>query len=274
MKKRTNLLSTALYTAGVWSSGGLDGADLFDHPDSRRILHVVNAALRLAKLFMPLPDLPASLLQRHHMIDSLVQELAPAAVIEIGAGLSARGVRLTSDPRIEYFEVDRPMVLERKRTLAERTEPGRAVLERPNLHFIAADIQADALDGLLPQLSGRQVFIAEGLFMYLKEAEQMRLLAAIWARCRSGDVLLFDWVPTCEQPPSGGVGRLLGWTMSRLTRGGKFVRDARTRADVAAALRQVGFADVRSLEPANAPVPWQVPHLDKKTQQLLFVARA
>ena len=59
---------------------------------------------------------------------------------------------------------------------------------------------------------------------------------------------------------------------TRSTGGTDFVRDQRTRRDVAADLRAAGF-EVSQLEPRATPERWRVPHRELDTLQLTFVAQ-
>jgi O-methyltransferase involved in polyketide biosynthesis len=272
-----DLSPTGLYTAGVWAWAGIPGSELLDHADARRALSAVTFALGAAGLFARRapPSLRHSLVQRHVILDALVLESGTTSVIELAAGLSARGVRVTSDPNVTYVEVDQPRVVAKKRELLGRTDAGRAALRRPNLTMVAGDALALSLDSLLAPEAQRPVVIAEGLMMYLDATSQRRLFAAVaeLLSARGGGAFAFDLVPSIEQPKPGALGRVLGGLMRALTRGGGFVRDARTRSDVASDLRAAGFEDVQMIEPSAAPPSWRVPHLEMPTQQLVFAAR-
>ncbi len=272
--ERADLEPTALYTAGVWAWARLACAELFDHAESRNVFGVVNFALSLAGIFrLRAPSLRHSLVQRHVMIDRLLDESGCAQILELAAGLSPRGARVSANPDVVYVEVDRSTLFERKRALLRRSEQGRVVLARPNLRFVAGDLTELELDSVAPPASGPLCVIAEGLCMYLDADSLQRLAAQVHALLRArGGSFLFDLVPAIEQPKSGLLGRALGWLMRIVTRGGAFVRDERKRNDIAAALRAVGFSSVDLYEPKSAPVGWQLPHLDRRTQQLVFAA--
>jgi O-methyltransferase involved in polyketide biosynthesis len=273
--KRADLEPTALYTAGVWAWARLSCAELFDHADARNVFGVVNFALSLARIVRHrAPSLRHSLVQRHVMIDRLLEESGCAQILELAAGLSARGARVTANPDIGYVEVDRSMLFERKRALLARTAEGRAVLARTNLRFVEGDLAELALSEVAPPAPGPLCVIAEGLCMYLDAAALHRLAAQVHALLSArGGIFLFDLVPAIEQPRPGLFGRALGWLMRLFTRGGAFVRDERTRDDIAAELRGVGFSKIEIYEPQSAPRGWQLPHLDRRTQQLVFAAQ-
>ena len=269
---------TALYTSATWAWGKLPGAELLDHPDAQRVFGVTNLVLGAVRAVRRgAPSLPHSLIQRHLMIDALLAESEHLRVLELAAGLSRRCVTLSSDARIICTEIDRSPVIARKRALLERSAEGRAVLARPNLRFIAADL-GDFQLGTLPadavgSAAERLFVIAEGLLMYLRAPEQRRLWSDVHALLAvRGGTFVFDLVPALEQPPPGVIGRGLAWAMKRATSGVKFETDQRDRATIARELEQLGFR-VEVVEPRTAPARWKLPHHDVHTQQLVFVCR-
>jgi O-methyltransferase involved in polyketide biosynthesis len=273
--KSGDLSVTALYTCQTWVWGGLPYAKLFAHPAAKRVFDATNAALALSRVFRrDFAPLRQSLIHRHALIDALVKRAAPGQVLELAAGLSRRGATFSENPAISYTEVDLPHVVKRKRELLERTAEGRAVLARPNFRLVEADLEQAELSPWVDP--GRPAFvIAEGLMMYLQPPAQRR----IWTQARAlaeraTDVsFAFDLVPTSEQPAPGAVGRALEAAMKAFTRGRAFERDGRTRQEIAAELRAIGFSDVELLEPAVLARAWDLPFPDARTQQLLFFAR-
>lgn len=274
-RRRNDLSPTALYTAGVWAWAGMPGAELFAGRDVQRVFGVTNAVLAVARLFACRPpSLRHSLVQRHVMIDRILEESGTTHVLELAAGLSARGVRASAAPDVTYVELDRPEVVARKRARLEGSDAGRAALARPNLRLCSGDLLDAPLADLVPPPPAPLVVIAEGLLTYLDAAATARLFGRLRGLLdgRRG-ALVFDFVPPAERPRPGVVGRTLRWLLMRVTRGAANVRDGRTRADVIASLRAAGFATALAIEPAAAPAAWKVPHLDQRTQQLVFIAR-
>jgi O-methyltransferase involved in polyketide biosynthesis len=270
---KQDLSVTALYTAGTWAWAGLPGAELFAHDGTRNVFAVTNAALGLRNALRRSPSsLRHTLVQRHVMIDRLVEDAATAHVLELAAGLSRRGAHVSADPAITYTEVDLPHVIARKRALLEGSPAGRAVLARRNLRLVEGDLAAIDLAALgAAPADAPLTIVAEGLLMYLDADAQRGLFRRVRAALPAGGLFVFDLVPMGEQPAPGASGKLLGWLMRRSTGGADFVRDARTRVEVAADLRAAGF-EVAMIEPATAPARWGVPHLDQPTQQLVFAA--
>jgi O-methyltransferase involved in polyketide biosynthesis len=272
---RQDLSVTALYTSATWSWGHLPDAELLVHPQAHIVFNVVNAVIALIRPFFPgLAPLRSSLVHRHMMIDRLVATSGARQVLELAAGLSRRGVSLSSDSGLDYTEVDAPHVIEAKRKLLLGSERGREALQRPNWKLIGADVTQTPLLDLAPNDQAPLVIVAEGLLMYLEAEEQRSLFKRAAERLRSaGGTLIFDLVPACEQPSPGAVGRALIWLMKRFTGGKAFVRDQRTRDDLRRDVLEAGFADVRLYEPTAVARAWDLPMPEAKTQQLLFVGR-
>lgn len=275
-KKEGDLSVTALYTAGAWSWGALPGADLLASDPSRTVFRVTNAALGVSRLFnWRQRSLRHGLLHRHTMIDHLLRASGAKRVVELAAGLSRRGVAFSEDPAVRYTEVDLAPMLEHKRALLGRTDAGRAALERPNLRLVAGDVLEMDLAGLA-EGDGPSFVIAEGLLVYLTPPQQRALFAKVRgaiAAGGAGGAFVFDLLPSSEEPPPGAIGRALGWMMKRFTGGKTFERDARSRDDIAAELREAGFDEVERFEPAAVAAEWGLPHPDVPTAQLVFAAR-
>ncbi len=274
--KSADLAPTALYTAGVWTWARMPGAELLGSKDTETARKVVTAALWVAGLFLGRrPSLRHSLVQRHVMLDRLVEESGARCVLEIASGLSARGIRFSAGGGRTYVEIDAPLVVAKKRELLARTAEGETVLARPNLRLVGGDVVGTPLEALLPAGTAPDFVVAEGILVYLSKSAREALFASarrvLGAR---GGTFAFDLVPASEEPKPGVVGRVLGWLMKRLTRGGDFVRDRSTRESLDAELRAAGFESVRVIEPRAAPPEWQVPHLETFTQQVVFAAKA
>lgn len=273
MGRKGDLTVTALYTSGAWTWAEFPAADLLASRESRRVFNATNNVMALARLLRPrTPSLRHSLVQRHAMIDAIARQSACPQVLEIAAGLSPRGAAL-SESRT-YVEVDLPAMVARKRELLGRSDGGRAVLARSSYRLVGGDARdvdlAALVDPALPLL-----VIGEGLFMYLKADEQRALwtrIAALVARA-PGSSFVFDLVPRSELPTPGIVGGLLRRGLEAATGGKGFVRDDRTRDELRRDVLACGFADVTLLEPRTALASWSIPHLQERTQVLIFHCR-
>ncbi len=259
----SDLSITALYTSQVWAWAELPCAELCATRDAKRVFDVTNAALALARK----PPLRYALLHRHAMIDHLVRASGMHHVIELAAGLSRRGA---ASAELDYIEVDLPAMIAKKRELLARTAAGRDVLAR--LRLVEGDVATIDLAALAAPAP--TLVIAEGLLMYLTLPARRALfakVAALAARCREVQ-LVFDLVPSSEEPPPGLAGRVLEAAMKRFTGGQSFERDARTREQIVDELRSAGFASTDVFASRDVARAWQLPHAERETTMVVFSA--
>ena len=199
-------------------------------------------------------------------------------MVELAAGLSARGLRFTRPekglPSIQrYLEVDLPHVVQHKNMLYQRDARGEPL--PPPLSWRGLNVTQVELSSLFNREGeGRRLLIAEGLFMYLDADTQRALWREALEALRGGGVLLFDLVPSCEQPPPGLFGRALGALMSLFTGGKTFITDARGREELLCELRELGFAQVKLYDTSSVARELKLPHPEAITQQLIFEVRA
>ena len=286
-----DLSITALYTNGASTRQDFPGARLLACEDADMVFGITNGFLRLATITRRLPNLAASVIQRHAMLDHLLAEELAATraprgpfVLEIAAGLSPRGIAFTALPNMEdldYVEVDLPAVIARKRELLARTLEGQDAALRENLHLIAADVERSDLSTLVEPASQAQparplTVIAEGLFMYLDREARRHLwarIAALLADAGGGSSFLFDLVPPAEEPPTGLGGRLLECALKAATGGRTFERDGATRDEILADLDASGFTSVETFEPLQVRQEWNLPGADEHTQMVVYRCR-
>jgi O-methyltransferase involved in polyketide biosynthesis len=173
---------TAHYTGYVWARNGLSHPELRT-PEGRLMFESLRPAMTLNAI-LGRGSLEQYLLARHQAIDLLlrraIEEHEVTQVLEIAAGLSARGWRFTNRfPDLTYIEADLPDMVARKRQSLERMD-GRSSSHRIveldvlrasgalSLASVAEDLNRDR--GL--------VIITEGLLGYLPTAE----VRGIWRR--------------------------------------------------------------------------------------------
>lgn len=263
-----DLSVTAKYTSATWAWGKLPNADLLVTPDAERVFRIVNGALGITRPFTGAPELRASLLERHRILDELITTSRCKNVIELAAGLSRRGITMTEDASIRYVEIDLPHVVDAKRAILEKSERGRDALARPSFTIEKGDVTTIDLDAVLSDAKGSLFVIAEGLLMYLDEAAQNKLFDEVSRRLeKCGGSFAFDLVPVSEQKKPGVVGNALGRAMKFFTKGATFVRDARTRENIRTDLLRHGFDSVELIEP-NGPTSGR-----GRVQQLVFFCR-
>lgn len=192
---------TAHYTSYVWFRNGLS------HPvlttGLGRAMHAALLLPNTALRAFGRADLDANLLSRHRLIDDRLEQAVStgriSCVIEIAAGLSARGLRFARrHPQLRYIEGDLPPMAARKLRALDR-----ASQRRPNHDVIEMDALADggarSLSSVASLLDARRglAIITEGLINYFDRdtVEKMwRRIARVLARFPTGlylsDVLL------------------------------------------------------------------------------------
>lgn len=278
-----DLSVTALYTAQNWVWGGFDEAGRFETDQSRAVFGATNLALLFFGLFhWGKPSLHKGLAQRHALIDQRVDALQPSEVMELAAGLSARGLRFTQAGRApalrRYLELDLPHVIAHKQALYQRAVQGEPASALPSrLEWRGADVTEASLSSLFegpPEAERPRLIIAEGLLMYLDAPSQRALWRQALEALRGGGTLLFDLVPSCEQPPPGLIGRALGALMRRFTGGSTFSVDERGREELSQELLALGFTELKLYDTQRDAQRLGLPFAQVKTQQLIFEARA
>ncbi len=121
-------------------------------------------------------------LRKRFVQDEVETALAEGAtqVLMLGAGMDTLCLRLAPEyPEVTFLEVDHPASQGAKRGAVERIGA-----ERPNLRFLAADLEAGGLAEALAAFPGwrgdaRTVVVAEGLLIFLSPEAVDRLFATV-----------------------------------------------------------------------------------------------
>lgn len=131
-----------------------------------------------------------SMTVRHRIIDEVLRQMLQVeedlGVVSIGAGFDSRPYRLAGGT---WFELDEPQLI----TYKNRQLPAAKC---PNpLRRIPIDFSADSLEEKLSLIShdGPVVFILEGIFIYLNEAETSQLINTL-NKLFPGHLLVCDLV--------------------------------------------------------------------------------
>jgi methyltransferase (TIGR00027 family) len=96
-----------------------------------------------------------------------------AVIVNLGCGLDTRFFRV-DDGQMLFYDLDLPAMIDLKRTL---------VSEQPRYHFIACSVLDFTWMDALAELGKRPfLFLAEGLFMYLRPADVQGLVVALTHR--------------------------------------------------------------------------------------------
>lgn len=106
-----------------------------------------------------------------------------ATVLHLACGLDSRAFRLALPAGVHWFDIDLPDVMALRRRLYQETD---------GYHMIAASVTDESWLDQIPATKP-VLIIAEGLLMYLHEAEVRQLLRRLTDRFPSGE-LIFDGV--------------------------------------------------------------------------------
>jgi len=117
---------------------------------------------------------------RYRSLDRLLAEAGCARVLEIGAGLSFRGLELARTSDTFYVDTDLPQIAELKAKLVADLHPGplAGTLRVQALNAVDGEAFRAAVAGIP---SGPLAIANEGLLVYLDAAEKARLAANVRA---------------------------------------------------------------------------------------------
>ena len=183
---------TAHVTAYAWYQLGLPYGNLFTTREGATMYWAFRGATEAGIRWFKFPSLLEFLEFRHRMIEAQLELIDPDRIIELGAGLSHRGITWALDRGVRYTEIDLPHMTSAKRNMLERG-PGhvqRAVRDG-ELELRSTDILssgfADELTGLLAGAK-RPVVISEGMIDYFELRDREILLHNIATALRANGV--------------------------------------------------------------------------------------
>lgn len=108
-------------------------------------------------------------------------------IVNIGAGFDDRSLRFR-DPRVTYYEIDLPHVIAEKKAQLQKADA-----DHTGLVFAAADLHVDSITDVLIHAGHDpkkpSLFIAEHLFLFLEQADIVRLLDGIARSAAAGSIL-------------------------------------------------------------------------------------
>ena len=247
-KQRSPISPTAHYTGAVWARNGLS------HP----ALTTATGSLMYESLRLPMAitralggtKLEEFLLARHRLIDRHLEQAIErgevSQVIEIAAGLSARGWRFARKhgERITYVETDLPEMAERKQqALSEAGSIG------PHHRVVTLDALSEesehSLGAVAAGLDGERglAIISEGLLSYLDRSSVLDL----WSRAASilagfpHGLMLSDLHLSGE---NSGAATTIGVKLLSAFVRGRVEFHFRDPAEAIAALEAAGFSEV------------------------------
>lgn len=257
---------TAHYTAHVWQRLGLPYASVFATKEGARLFWGLRLLGEWVTLLTPgVPTMVEYLAQRHLLIEAALDDLGPDRIVELGAGLSRRGVTWAVDRSVPYLEVDLPHMVRAKQSALDLHLPPRLRADvRARLELASFDVLgADFPDWLTARFGAarRPVVVAEGLVGYFAPEERARLATGI-ARALAG---VGGGAFVCDLRSNEG-GRAIARARHGLELGIKLVTRGRgSRADFASAdevrsfFARAGFRDAAPIEPTRVPRVAQIP---------------
>jgi O-methyltransferase involved in polyketide biosynthesis len=257
---------TAHYTAWVWRRLGLPYAEHFATAQGAALFYGFRAAGEWIAAVAPnVPFLAREgateyLAQRHLAIDHALAQAAPDRVVELGAGLSRRGVTWAIDHRVDYVEVDLPhMIVAKRARISAGLHARLGGRLRHESHDVLAGDFPRALAGWLAGAK-RPVVIAEGLLGYFSREERLVVARAVGeALATTGGLFLCD-LRAAEGGPAVRAGaKVLRAGIELVTRGRGAREDFRDEIDVRAFFVQAGFAKAAPIDLREVPGAPQVP---------------
>lgn len=251
---------TAHYTAYVWKRLGMPHAELFATARGARLFWAFRLAGEGLMAASPrVPSMEQYLALRHRLMEEALQAHAPDRIVELGAGLSRRGVTWAADHQVPYVEVDLPSMIHAKRVLWTQRAPAELRARvGDRLTLVEGDILdpafAETLRGYLAD-ARRPAVIAEGVVGYFDRPERRRILTAVAAAVGRAEHGIF----LCDLRTRQAV-QAVGPAMAALragiriaTRGRGARPDFEDDDDVRTTFQSAGFASVDKLDAARLP---------------------
>ena len=181
---------TGYATASAWTHFGFEHAQWFSTLRGRALFLPLHLGCRALRRFAPGPGaFTETLYWRHHWFSEWAARQCPGLAIEIGAGLSTRGIaHAARNPQMHWVDYDLPdMVHARANMLASRDLPANYTLE-------PGDLLAPGLGAQLTAPSrGSVIAMTEGVTDYLDRNEKPRAwqnISSLLKRLGGGRYLL------------------------------------------------------------------------------------
>lgn len=246
---------TAHYTAYVWHRLGFPNAQVFVTPLGRTLFWSFRFAGEGLMTFLPsVPSMTQYLEYRHRAFESVVEDEGPDVVVELGAGLSRRGVTWASRG-VRYIEIDLPhMVAQKQRIIQDRG--GRALREAiaGKLEHVSIDILAEDFPDALARLiadAKRPLVMTEGVLGYFEKERRARLVRSVSEALDGRGAFVGEL--RARQSPSlanAAVHALRGG-IRLVTAGRGAGEDPATHEEARAFFVDSGFSSVEPIEPAR-----------------------
>lgn len=249
---------TAHYTAYVWHRVGMPHGEMFATPLGAAMFWTFRAAVEgvLPSVLSGVPSMTQYLELRHRWIESALDEERPDLVVELGAGLSRRGVTW-AERGVRYVEIDLPaMSALKRRLIAERASHELRARISGRLSHVAADVLADGFQSELASIlrgASRPVVVAEGVLGYFARADRERLARTV-ARALDGRGAFVSELRTKSGDRSVATAVTVLRAGIRLATKGRGAReDFADPDDVRRFLRDAGFSSAEPLAQDRVP---------------------
>ncbi len=254
-ERDTKIGPTAHYTAYVWHRLGMPHAEHFATAKGRGLFWSFRLAGEWIALALPThPSMEQYLEMRHRALEKVLFDEQPDCVVELGAGLSRRGLTWAADHGVRYVEVDLPHMVDAKRKTIQTRVPA---IVRSRAADLLSHVSMDVLsDGLIDELGSvlagarRPVVLAEGLLGYFPMDERAQIVARIrQALTRAGGGKF-----ACDlRAAEGGAAvataaKALRGAVWIATRGRGLRKDFESHAQVREFFRTAGFASVETVD--------------------------
>ena len=259
---------TAHYTAYVWHRLGFPHADLFETALGRTLFWSFRFAGEGLLTRLPtVPSMTQYLEYRHRAFESVVHDELPDVVVELGAGLSRRGVTWAARG-VRYVEVDLPHMVDAKRRIIERRAPAdlkEAIAGR--LEHRSIDILSEGFAAELAALvegAERPIVMSEGVLTYFTKVRRAGLARAVFEALDGRGAFVGEMRERHAGTVAGAAIKILRGGIRLVTAGRGAGEDPETRDEARAFFTDAGFEDVRPLEPhrfeglARVPYPARV----------------
>lgn len=265
---------TAHYTAWVWRRLRLPYAERFTTVEGAALFWSFRLAGEWVVAVLPrVTSMTQYLAQRHFAIEHALEQLRPDRIVEIGAGLSRRGVTWALDRGVPFVEVDLPHMTAEKRAHIERNfSPAERARLDTTLHLLSNDVLSPAFGEFLrDELEGsaRPVVIAEGLLGYFDEAERLRIATAVRGGLPRGGAFVCDLRSKEGTAVTSAFAKVLGGAIKLITRGRGLRTDFADHAAIRAMFADAGFA---SSEPIDLRIVPRAPKVPSPAR--VWIARA
>jgi O-methyltransferase involved in polyketide biosynthesis len=248
MSRWDTISITAHYTAQEWVRQGLPCAEQFNTTTGRLLYALARPFFSSAsRLGVTTPH--EFLVQRHLLLDRLLELVKPAQVVELACGLSPRCLAYSQKLGVPCLDVDLPAMVRVKKKQLRTRVPERYRLAALDL-IASADYMRDL--GELLEREPPTVVIAEGLLIYFSLEQQQQIfnrVAAMLCAC-GGGVFLTDVHHQDEVDKTHLMGKGFRWFLHRFSR--TSMNEMIANFDEGQAmLQRAGFTQVTGHRPAT-----------------------